>query len=54
VRGEGAGILEKSHKVETNWKKFNLKQYFLIFTNKQFQIFYLNCNYSSESVARAF
>ena len=35
VRGEAAGILEKSHKVEKNWKKFNLKQYF--------QIFYL-CN----------
>ena len=34
VRGEAAGILEKSHKVEKNWKKFNLKQYFLIFTNK--------------------
>jgi hypothetical protein len=31
-----AGILEKSHKVEKNWKKFNLKQYFLVFTNKHF------------------
>ena len=34
VRGEAAGILEKSHKVEKIWKKFNLKQYFLVFTNK--------------------
>ena len=25
VRGEAAGILEKSHKVEKIWKKFNLK-----------------------------
>jgi hypothetical protein len=35
VRDKAAGILEKSHEVEKNWKKkFNLKQYFLIFTDK--------------------
>ena len=35
VRGEAAGIFERSHKVEKKLeKKFNLKQYFLIFTNK--------------------
>ena len=34
IRGKAAGILEKSHKVEKIWKKFNLKQYFLVFTNK--------------------
>ena len=27
VRGQAAGILEKSHKVKKNWKKFNLKEF---------------------------